>query len=64
MLLLHRHDELREAGVSVPVAGEFDDDGDDVGYFKAPNFFGEIFKELERGHPFVVGVFIAEGDEV
>ena len=57
--LLHRHDELRDMGVAGPVAGEFADEGDDVDYFEAPNFFGEMSKELERGHHFVVGVFVA-----
>ena len=43
--LLHRHDVLRDAGVSGPVAGDFADEGDGVGYFKAPNFFGKMGEE-------------------
>ena len=43
--LLHRHDVLRDAGASGPVAGDFADEGDGVGYFKAPNFFGKMGEE-------------------
>ena len=32
------------------------------GYFEAPDLFGEMGKELERRHHFVVGVFDAKGD--
>ena len=60
--LLYRHDEMGNLSVAGPVAGEFANERDAVGYFKAPNFFGEMGKELERRHLFVVGVFVAEGD--
>ena len=55
---------MRDAGVAGPVAGEFSDEGDDVGYLKAPNFFGEMGKELKWGHHSVIGFFVAEVDAV
>ena len=55
---------MRDAGVVGPVAGEFAEEGDEVGYFECPYFFGEMGKEIEQGHHFVVGIFVAEGDVV
>ena len=45
--LLHRHDELRDVGVPGSVAGEFSNEGDGVGFFEAPDFFGEMGEERE-----------------
>ena len=47
MRFLHRHDKLGDAGVAGPVAREFADEGDSVGYSEAPNFFREMGKEHE-----------------
>ena len=55
---------MRDAGVTGPVAREFADEGDNGGFFGPPNFFGKMGEELEWGHHFVVGVFVAEGDVV
>ena len=51
-------------GVAGPVVGEFGDDCKYVCYFEAPNFSGEMGKELELRQHFVVGVFVAEGGAV
>ena len=47
MRLLHRHDEFRDVGIAGPVAGEFANEGDGIGYFEAPDLFGKMGEERE-----------------